>query len=134
MNVGVPAAHFGNPFDPLLLTFHGGNFSGGSYRYDVNQNTALSKAGFFVVQPDFPKTLRAFTEWMESDEMQRVLTARSVSVLGRSSGAYLAKLFARTYPVLHAYYLAPVFDPESRAAIRAHSLKIKNRCPCLPLI
>lgn len=50
-------------------------------------------------------------------------TGRPVSVLGRSSGGYLAKLLFDSEELHKAVYLAPVLQPEKRAELRPEFAK-----------
>lgn len=102
---------------PVLITLHGGCFTGGSADWDKAQTNCLKKCGFDVRQLDFPKdnindTITYIKNYIcELDS--------PVFILGRSSGGYLAKVLFEEYPHLikKAVYLVPVFNPKLRADI-----------------
>lgn len=105
----------------ILVTLHGGCFVGGSADWDAAQTKCLRNLGIEVYQLDFPKD--EFNETIEyicnfiQDLKKR--TEKKISILGRSSGGYLAKvIFNLNIEDLHkAFYLAPVFNPKTRAII-----------------
>jgi pimeloyl-ACP methyl ester carboxylesterase len=103
--------------DPILITLHGGCFTGGSADWDKAQTACLQKCGFDVRQLDFPKD--NITETIEYIREYIRAIGTPVYILGRSSGGYLAKVMFEKYPELikKAVYLAPVFNPELRAQI-----------------
>ena len=88
----------------VVLSFHGGNFTGGSVKWDKKQNEFLNSLGFEVHQLAFPQnSIFDFYIWMLLPEMRRKLERLNhefngnVYLLGRSSGGYLAKLFWELY-------------------------------------
>jgi len=106
-----------------VLSFHGGNFVEGSVAWDAAQNDAISNQYRCVVyQIDLPKTCAEFLKWALSQKLRAWLRAvtqtyGALSVLGRSSGGYLAKVFFDIHSdvLARAAYLCPVMDPFRRA-------------------
>ena len=102
----------------VIIAFHGGGFTGGSHTWDKVQNELLATAGYTVIQPEFPKTHSEFCKWAKENSFTDHAYRQKLYVLGRSSGGYLAKLYASLNPLVEkCIYLAPVFDPITRAAI-----------------
>ena len=99
----------------IIISFHGGCFSGGNMSYDKEQNNLLSNMGFIVYQPEFPKKYSEFKKWCQEyipSFQKRNLT---VYVLGRSSGGYLAKYVYKNYLFINgAIYLCPILFPKER--------------------
>jgi len=99
----------------IIICFHGGNFSGGSMEYDIDQNNALSSAGYKVIQPEFPKKFSEFKVWAKKFIEPFSKQTLPVNVIGRSSGGYLAKYVYDNYKfIMRAFYICPVFYPSSR--------------------
>jgi pimeloyl-ACP methyl ester carboxylesterase len=102
----------------VLITLHGGCFTGGSATWDAVQTRFLKDLGYDVHQLEFPKdNLNNTIAWIV-DYIRKVKeTHNIVNLLGRSSGGYLAKVIHDTYPRLvhKVIYLAPVFSPQHRA-------------------
>jgi hypothetical protein len=102
-----------------ILALHGGCFVGGSIEWDTDQNTALSKMGFYVLQLHIPGTVDEFRT--SSDSVHRNLVIdfpKPYFVLGRSSGGYLAREYMDRFIDIHkALYLCPVFNPMLRAKL-----------------
>ena len=104
-----------NTKTPILVTLHGGCFTGGSHLWDQKQTKCLEKLGFNVRQLAFPTDNFEDTIVFLKNAIQEF--GKKVYLLGRSSGGYLAKVIFDSCPDLieKAIYLAPVFDPETRA-------------------
>jgi len=102
---------------PILITLHGGCFTGGCVNWDKAQTECLQNCGFDVRQLDFPKD--NINETVEYIRKYIHDLNTPVYILGRSSGGYLAKVIFEKYPDLikKAIYLAPVFNPQLRARI-----------------
>ena len=106
-----------------VLSFHGGNFVDGSMAWDAEQNAAVSSYyNCIVYQIDLPKTCAEFLKWARSKKLRAWLRAlarsyKTLSLIGRSSGGYLAKIFFDIHrgPLDRSVYLCPVFDPFRRA-------------------
>ena len=109
---------------PIIITLHGGCFVGGSETWDKPQTKCLESMGWDVRQLGFP--VDEFNETMEYIVNYIKKLDKKVYILGRSSGGYLAKVIHDTYPelIIHALYLAPVFDPKLRASI---NVKFSNK-------
>jgi hypothetical protein len=127
----------------ILLAFHGGCFMGGNSGWDAKQNTMLASMGFEVHQLAFPKNWLAWQAWAKSfrwDLLQQtdlaepnqppepdppnhmakpVQEAVPVVCLGRSSGGYLACMFAAMHSsrISKLILMAPVLNPFKRASI-----------------
>ena len=106
-------------FRGLVLSFHGGCFTGGNTSWDVKQNMMLAELGFEVHQLAFPKTYKAFKAWACKFCWDALPQTKKVVCLGRSSGGYLACVFAALHPsrVSQLVLLCPVLDPEMRASL-----------------
>lgn len=100
-----------------IFAFHGGCFTGGSPSWDVNQNTALAKMGYHVVQLAFPKNASDFRRWAITFDFHGYVAP--FFCLGRSSGGYLAKEMYEMHSgtIEKAIYLCPVFSPVTRCAL-----------------
>lgn len=100
----------------ILICIHGGNFSGGCYTYDAQQNQALSNLGYHVIQPEFPKKFSEFKIWANEFISQFKKQTLPVHIIGRSSGGYLAKYLYDTYRYvfMRSIYLAPILNPVMR--------------------
>jgi acetyl esterase/lipase len=102
----------------VVLAFHGGCFSGGSTSWDSKQNAMLANMGFEVHQLAFPKTYPAFVAWARQFSWGFVQDNNTCVVcLGRSSGGYLASLFAALHKLSKLVLLCPVLDPHKRAVL-----------------
>lgn len=115
----------------ILLAFHGGCFMGGNSGWDAKQNTMLASMGFEVHQLAFPKSWSAWQAWARSFRWDLVLKTQPsdpaeparqavpVVCLGRSSGGYLACMFAAMHAskIFKLILMAPVLDPLKRASI-----------------
>lgn len=105
------------PAKGTILAFHGGCFTGGSTSWDADQNHALAKLGYVVVQLWFPTTtIVEFREWAKNVNF---VLQKPIHCLGRSSGGYLAKEFEMwtRLPVQKTIYICPVFKPLLRAEL-----------------
>lgn len=98
----------------VIVTFHGGCFTGGSTFWDVAQNKKLAARGFEVRQVYIPKT---YDEFISDHAFNGVIEADvPVFVLGRSSGGYFAKIMNYFHHEIEkAAYICPVLKPISRA-------------------
>lgn len=102
----------------IIITFHGGCFSGGKMTYDTEQNNMLMNMGFIVYQPEFPKKYSEFKKWCQQYIPAFQKRNLPVYVLGRSSGGYLAKYVYNNYKFIHgAIYLCPILFPKERYQI-----------------
>ena len=113
----------------IVLAFHGGCFMHGHAGWDAKQNTMLASMHFTVHQLAFPKSWKAWQAWAKAFCWDAILPKQQnndngvngvkVVCLGRSSGGYLACMFA----AMHASHIdklilmAPVLDPQKRASI-----------------
>jgi len=100
-----------------IITFHGGCFMGGNTSYDRFQNVLLSSLGYDVHQVCFPKNYTEFIRWTNNFNFEGM--QQPIYTLGRSSGGYLAKIFAtiNVLEVKKAIYICPVFNPHLRYQI-----------------
>jgi hypothetical protein len=99
----------------IIISFHGGCFSGGKISYNIEQNNLLCDMGFIVYQPEFPKKYSEFKRWC--NEYIPPFNKRSlpIYVLGRSSGGYLAKYVYSNYKFIHGgIYICPILFPSER--------------------
>lgn len=100
-----------------IIAFHGGCFVGGDVTWDKDQNEALARLGYHVLQLKLPKTLKAWRKNVSHMCMNILCDCpEPFFVLGRSSGGYLAKeLKERWIRIKKAIYICPVFNPLHRA-------------------
>lgn len=105
----------------ILITLHGGCFTGGSVAWDKKQTECFLNLGFDVHQLDFPKdnfneTIDYVCKYIKKLKSE---SNSKIHILGRSSGGYLAKVIFDKYNDLidMGVYLAPVFNPQKRAEI-----------------
>lgn len=108
----------------ILITLHGGNFTGGDLSYNKKQNNAIKThiPDIEIIDLDFPKDNYEETiEWLDNELKKINDKGKPIFILGRSSGGYLAKqLYERNKNKLDIYgviYMAPVFNPVKRAEI-----------------
>jgi len=106
----------------VLITFHGGCFSGGDVSFDNAQNMALEADSSVtkVIQVDFPKTWTNFKKWahITIPEIVSMYPDSCIQVLGRSSGGYLAKWIYDNFPAIcSGVYICPVWDPIKRMTL-----------------
>lgn len=99
----------------IIISFHGGCFTGGNMTYDAPQNNMLCNMGFIVYQPEFPKKYSAFKTWCQEYIPPFQKRNLPIYVLGRSSGGYLAKYVYNNFTFIHnAIYICPIMFPKKR--------------------
>jgi hypothetical protein len=104
-----------------IVAFHGGCFTGGNTTWDKQQNEALVREGFRVIQVEFPKQWTKFQQWVQDELPDLVPMDAPIFLLGRSSGGFLAKYIhdhpPSSWENLKAIYICPVFRPYIRAEL-----------------
>lgn len=114
-------------FQGTIISFHGGCFIGGNTSYDYEQNEMLSNLGYVVIQVDFPKRYTDFIYFVENYKFDNI--KHPIYCIGRSSGGYLAKIFAETHSLIiqKILYICPVLNPLLRCEFKPQFLEKTNK-------